>query len=118
FRNRRDGTFAEGAGGAGLAGESDRRCAAAGDFDKDGFVDFFFCAAGGPGTLARSQGKGAFRIEPAPAATADATAALFADYDADGLLDLVVVARGALHVLRQVGGGRFEDVTTAAVPKD
>ena len=41
---------------------------------------------------------------------------MFLDYDGDGLLDLVVLAADGLHVARNLGQGRWADVTQAAIP--
>ncbi|MEZ4649841.1 MAG: VCBS repeat-containing protein [Candidatus Eisenbacteria bacterium] len=37
-----------------------------------------------------------------------------ADYDGDGLVDVFLTAVGSNHLFRNLGGGRFEDVTTRA----
>ncbi|MBA3242791.1 MAG: VCBS repeat-containing protein [Acidobacteria bacterium] len=126
WRNLRDGTFRDIAAevGLNLKGAS---CVAAGDVNKDGFTDFFFgVAAGGPGTFALSDGKGRFNLRNAPADEGASKArsyaqreAQFLDYDNDGLLDLLVVARtegpsgAALQLWRNTGDG-WADVSEKA----
>jgi tetratricopeptide (TPR) repeat protein len=105
FRNMRDGSFRDVASEVNLAPKGDYTAAAAGDFNKDGFTDFYFAARHSSGLIAASDGRGRFETSPAPASLEDASAAQFLDYDDDGLLDLVVASPDGLHVLRNVGGG-------------
>ena len=111
----RDGTFRNVAAEVGLAVEGPLRVAAAGDVNKDGYVDFFFARAGGAGTLALSDGRGRFAVSAADESTANAQGAQFVDYDNDGLLDLVALTPGGLRVVRNLGT-RWMDVTGSAVP--
>ena len=71
--------------------------AAAGDVNKDGFIDFFFAPAATPGRSPLSDGRGRFVVSAATATRAGATAAQFVDYDNDGLLDLVAVDTGGVR---------------------
>src|SRR5438552_4607038 len=116
FRNGRDGTFKDVAGEVGLAPVRAARAVAAGDVNKDDFPDFFFGGEGAPGLFALSDGKTHFTIAPGPPAARDARQAMFLDYHGDGLLDLVVLAADGLHVARNLGQGRWADVTQAAIP--
>jgi tetratricopeptide (TPR) repeat protein len=111
LRNMRDGSFTDVAADVGLA-KGAFTSAAAGDFNKDGFTDFYFGAAGSAGSMAVSDGKGRFALQPAPAAAsgpqaAESDASQFIDYDNDGLLDLVRVSTsesgGAVKLLRNTG---------------
>jgi Tfp pilus assembly protein PilF len=114
FRNMRDGSFNDVAGETGLA-KGLFTSAAAGDFNKDGFTDYYFGASDSPGSLAVSDGRGRFTLKAAPAAASNVTnaqfvesdAAQFLDYDNDGLLDLVRVSvgesGGGLRVWRNAG---------------
>jgi tetratricopeptide (TPR) repeat protein len=102
YKNLRDGTFRDVAREVGLGVEGPFLSVAAGDVNKDGYVDFFF-GGEGPSWLALSDGKGAFRVEPAPEAAAGAEASQFTDYDDDGLLDLFVVTAGGPRLLRNLG---------------
>jgi tetratricopeptide (TPR) repeat protein len=117
FRNVRDGTFRNVASDAGLTADDRYRAVAAGDLNKDGFSDFFFVGPGAAGRFAMSDGAGRFALLDAPPTTADGAAALFIDYDKDGVLDvLVATARGPV-LLRQVGG-EWTDVTARALPNN
>jgi tetratricopeptide (TPR) repeat protein len=109
FRNIRDGSFSDVAAAAGLPSGPFTGVAAA-DTNKDGFVDFYFGAAGSGGVLATSDGRGRFDIKNLPAASgtgpAETGAALFLDYDNDGLADLATVSGGGssgLRLLRNTG---------------
>ncbi|HEU4597796.1 MAG TPA: FG-GAP-like repeat-containing protein [Pyrinomonadaceae bacterium] len=127
WRNLRDGTFRNVAAEVGLdlKGAS---CVAAGDVNKDGFTDFYFCsgATRDSGTFALSDGRGRFNLRPAPADGAASKArsnsqrdAQLLDYDNDGLLDLLVVTRSeepsgaALRLWRNTGDG-WADVSDKA----
>jgi tetratricopeptide (TPR) repeat protein len=105
YRNMRDGTFRDVASDVGLGIKGDFTAAAAGDFNKDSFTDFYFAASNSPGLIAASDGRGRFKTSVAPQSISGATAAQFLDYDDDGLLDLVTATSKGLRVLRNVGGG-------------
>ncbi|HEY1901441.1 MAG TPA: tetratricopeptide repeat protein [Terracidiphilus sp.] len=84
---------------------------AAGDFDNDGFDDFYVCQpAGLPNRLYRNRGDGTFEdvTEKAGVGVLDNTAcALFADFSNNGLQDLLIVCgTGPLLFLNQ-GDGTF-----------
>lgn len=84
---------------------------AVGDFDNDGFDDFYVCQpAGLPNRLFRNRGDGTFEdvTEKAGLGILDNTAcALFADFENKGLQDLLVVCgTGPLLYLNQ-GNGTF-----------
>lgn len=103
FRNLRDTSFADVANDVGLDQTRAWTCAAAGDFNKDSYIDFFFGVAGSPGLFAVSDGRGKFKMLDAPAGTESAAAAQFLDYDSDGLLDLVVLTSKGFAVARNLG---------------
>jgi enediyne biosynthesis protein E4 len=92
---------------------------AAGDFDNDGRPDLFFCSLNNQNRLFRNLGDWRFADVTAHAGlkfpTAYYRAALFADLNGDGSLDLLVgtVGRGVLCFLND-GRGRFTDVTSQA----
>lgn len=92
FRNKQDGTFEDVTEKAGVA--CNRYCigVATGDFDNDGFWDFYVAAFGG-NVLYRNNGDGTFTDVTAKAGVAvgklSSSAAWF-DYDNDGFLDLYV----------------------------
>jgi len=118
FRNMRDGTFADVAAAAGLPSKGLFTSVAAGDVNKDGFTDFYFASAEGPGALALSDGRSKFKVEPAPSEPDvnqfHQSAAQFVDYDNDGLLDIVTISDGALRIRRNAGS-KWIDVTDQAV---
>jgi tetratricopeptide (TPR) repeat protein len=124
YRNMRDGTFADTAGEAGIHMRDvtqARTCAAAGDFNKDGYTDFLFGTNAYPSAFAVSDGRGRFRVEPnrsqlwhkTPSMPPGPQVAQFIDYDNDGLLDVVGVSGTSLLVWRNVGRG-WVDVTMQA----
>jgi hypothetical protein len=92
---------------------------AAGDFDNDGRTDVFFCSLNNQNRLFRNLGNFRFVDVTAHAGLTFAPgyyrAALFADLNGDGSLDLLVgtVGRGVLCFLND-GRGRFTDVTSQA----
>lgn len=112
FRNMRDGTFRDVAKEVGLTLEGRFRALAMGDVNKDGFMDFFFGAEEKGSRFAVSDGRGRLSLLAAPVEAA--TAAQFADYDNDGLLDLVVGSARGLRVFRSLGRS-WSDVSERAL---
>lgn len=84
---------------------------AAGDFDNDGFDDFYVCQpAGLPNRLYRNKGDGTFEdvTDHAGVGVLDNTAcALFADFENRGLQDLLVVCGTGPLLFRNQGDGTF-----------
>lgn len=117
FSNQRDGTFRNVTAEVGLGVAGNWSCVAAGDLNKDGYTDFFFGRADGPGVFALSDGHEKFKTVPAPPASANSRAAQFLDYDNDGLLDCVVLTDKGLKVFRNLGDA-WDDVSTRAVSAD
>ena len=114
YRNLRDGSFRNVAGESGLPVEGSYTALAAGDLNKDGFTDFFLGRAAQPGQLALSDGKARFRTSAAPDESRGAIAAQFVDYDNDGLLDLLTIADKQARLFRNIGGGKWSDVSAGA----
>jgi Flp pilus assembly protein TadD len=117
LKNLRDGSFSDVASGVGLAAVAvdgtGFTAVAAADVNKDGYTDFFFGRGQGPGVLALSD-RGRFVIAPAPESARSATAAIFVDYDNDGLLDLLTWSDDGPHVTRNLGT-TWRDETAAAL---
>jgi hypothetical protein len=92
---------------------------AAGDVDGDGRIDFYFVNQVGGNQLWRNVGPGHFENVTATAGVALAdrisVSAAFADIDNDGWLDLYVTTVRQGNVLfKNLGQGRFKDITTEA----
>ena len=99
------------------------------DFDNDGAEDLLFVngaawpwrpeASGRPPTLAlyRNDGKGRF-IEATAGSGLDVglygMGVAFGDFDNDGRVDVFITAVGGNRLFRNLGGGRFADVTKEA----
>jgi tetratricopeptide (TPR) repeat protein len=91
-----------------------------GDFDRDGLLDLYMCAAvktadGVRDVLLKNLGDGRFQdvstASNLPRGLAS-TGAAAGDFDADGYLDLILTGIGRNSLLRNVGGRSFEDVST------
>lgn len=96
FRNNGDGTFtdvAEQAGIADLNREGGVMDAVWGDFDNDGWTDLYIVKWSAPNRLFRNNRNGTFTDVTLSSGTGDTgngNAAIWFDYDGDGLLDLYV----------------------------
>lgn len=117
YSNQRDGSFRNVSREVGLTEAGRWTSVAAGDVNKDGFTDFFFASADGPGLFAASDGLGKFRSMPAPAGSGIAGASQFLDYDDDGLLDLVMLTNSGIRVWRNVGDD-WMNTSERAVARD
>jgi hypothetical protein len=92
------------------------------DFDSDGWIDLYFVnsAPGSSNALYRNNGDGTFTdVSQASGRAyrdnrAYKTGVAVGDYDNDGHPDLYVTAFGPNLLLRNLGNGRFTDVTAAA----
>ena len=116
LKNLRDGSFTDVAAAVGLASASADgagfTAVAAGDVNKDDYPDFYFGRAQGPGVLALSD-RGRFVITPAPSSARSAVAAVFVDYDNDGLLDLLTWSADGPHVARNLGTSWSDETASA-----
>jgi tetratricopeptide (TPR) repeat protein len=119
LRNLRDGSFVDVAAEAGLS-LAGLTSVAAGDVNKNGFVDFYFGRRDRPGVWAMSDGRSGFVLADAPASTSGTTAAQMVDYDNDGLLDLLIFTMDGPRILRNVGVDWIEVThrAFAAWPRD
>jgi hypothetical protein len=92
---------------------------AIGDYDGDGHDDIYLVNQLGRNALYRNKGDGTFedKTDEAGVALGDriCVAAVFADYDNDGRQDLFVTStRGGNVLFRNMGNGKFKDVTKEA----
>lgn len=92
---------------------------AAADVDGDGRLDLYFTSQLGRNELWRNLGNGTFEDITAQAGVAledqISVTASFADVDNDGAPDLfVTTVRHGNHLFRNLGGGRFQDVSREA----
>jgi hypothetical protein len=94
---------------------------AAGDYDRDGWVDLYVVRGDiGPNLLFRNRGDGTFEEVGAAAGVAltgvRSSGPLFADLDGDGWLDLIVggVEGTPVTVFHNQGNGTFTDVTATS----
>jgi tetratricopeptide (TPR) repeat protein len=89
------------------------------DFDGDGDLDAFVTSGSSHSQRLYVNDKGRFsdateRSGLSTSGALAAHAAVPADYDNDGKLDLLLLRAGGARLLRQREGGSFEDVTDAA----
>jgi len=106
FSNQRDGSFKEVAEQVGIKESSKTLGAGAGDLNKDGFTDFYFVDYTGLPFWYLSDGRGGFvrqQDQKFGGRRPDGIAAQIADYDNDGLLDVVELNREWLRIRRNIG---------------
>ena len=121
FRNNRDGTFTKITNGI-LSSVSQTDGTWGGvwaDFDNDGFLDLFLarCCGDRPNRLLHNLGDGAFEVvnpQNQFGGFGDFPSAGWADYDHDGLVDLLVANDGGANNLlyRNLGNGGFTRTST------
>jgi hypothetical protein len=92
---------------------------AAGDYDRDGLTDLFFCSLSGACKLYRNLGGFRFKDVTAEAGIVCGNrvcmGAVFSDIDGDGTLDLLVSTCGnGVLCFKNDGHGHFTDVTRTA----
>ena len=114
YRNLRDGSFRNTTADSGLPADGGYSTLAIGDVNKDGFPDFFLGRREQAGRLALSDGQLRFRTVAAPDETRSSRAAQFVDYDNDGLLDLLSISDKRAYLFRNLGPGKWSDVSDAA----
>jgi len=135
FRNKGDGTFEEISHTAGIDQTAFNKGVTAGDYDRDGYMDFYVSNQNGPGFLYHNNGNLTFTEVGRQAgvqAPAYSFATWFFDFDNDGWPDLLVdnfLPSVSESVKTYVGGthnadsmrlyrnrhdGTFEDITKQA----
>jgi hypothetical protein len=125
FRNNGDGTFTDISGPSGIGAVAGPGMATVSfDFDDDGDQDVYVCHDGAPNFLFQNDGSGKFEEVGLFAGVAydfygkenSSMGVDCGDYDNDGRLDLFMTDYQAeMPVLyRNLGGGLFEDATSAA----
>jgi hypothetical protein len=126
YRNNGDGTFRDVSEASGIGRVRGRYAmtAAAADLDGDGWLDIYVACDSTAAILYRNNGDGTFRDVALESGTAyselgNAQAGMglaVADYDADGLLDLLKThfADDIPALYRNLGRGQFEDAASAA----
>jgi ASPIC and UnbV/FG-GAP-like repeat len=127
YHNNRDGTFTDVTDAAGLKPKVNSQGLAWGDYNNDGLLDLYVSRGKSSGTgvlantLYRNSGDGTFFDATNQSRTDDGTstwAAVWGDYDNDGLLDLFVARSGTTELgpgnanilYHNNGDGTFTDV--------
>jgi len=110
FSNQRDGSFKETAAPVGINFTGKIFGVAAGDLNKDNFVDFYLPNADGKDSLFLSDGRGGFR---ASQTAGGSLAAQIADFDNDGLLDVVTRTAEGVSLRRGLGGAVGESTAVS-----
>jgi len=122
YRNRRDGTFEDVTGKAGIGAHIGRGMSVAfADYDNDGLMDIFVTNDNMPNFLFHNRGDGTFEEVGLQAGVALTNNGLpvasmgadFRDYDNDGLPDLSVTALAGetFPLFKNSGNGLFQDST-------
>ena len=120
FRNSGYGTFTDVAPGTPLADTSFGEGVAWGDYDNDGDLDLYLANSGGGGyanKMFRNDNGTFVDATTGPLGdTSDSRGVAWGDYDNDGDLDLYIANLGfPSKLLRNDGGGSFQDVTPYAL---
>jgi tetratricopeptide (TPR) repeat protein len=132
FRNKGDGTFEDISHAAGIDRTSFTKAVVAGDYDNDGYVDFYVSNLNGNNFLYHNNHNGTFTDVALQAGVQkpwQSFAAWFFDYDNDGWPDLFVTSyyvsvdesirsylglspnAETLKLYKNLGNGKFRDVT-------
>jgi len=120
YKGKGDGTFIDVSDKARALHKGPGRSCAWSDVDADGWVDLYVTCPGGANRLFRNNRNGTFTDIAASAGTALAKrhslGCAFGDVDGDGLDDLFVANYHSQedNLLKNLGGGKFRDVTAAS----
>ncbi len=116
FSNQRDGSFREIAASTGINFSGKALGVGAGDLNKDNFVDFYLPDAEGNASLFLSDGKGGFvRRGDGVTGRRGELAAQIADYDNDGLLDVVTQTASGMSLQRGLGD-KLAEAANSPIP--
>ncbi|MCZ6694448.1 MAG: FG-GAP-like repeat-containing protein, partial [Bacteroidetes bacterium] len=121
YENQRQGRFEDNTEASGLANKGYSGAVAIGDYNNDGFLDFFITALEeGSYQLLKNKGNGAFEEDNQIGNWANRINRLigydakFFDFDNDGFLDLLIAGKSTergVFLLHNDGSGNFEDVS-------
>jgi len=124
YINLRDGNFMDMTEKSGISDPGVSYKAESGDYNNDGFLDFFILMENKTCQLYRNNGAGSFSVDPESEKLITglggmyARDALFFDFDNDGFLDLVVVGEPqteegkGIVLFHNKGNGTYEDVSS------
>ena len=115
FSNQRDGSFKEIASPVGINFSGKALGVGAGDLNKDNFIDLYLPDADGNNALFLSDGRGSFTPSPRRQ-VAPSFSAQIADYDNDGLLDVVTQTAGGVMLQRGLGDKLAEATPNSQLP--
>jgi len=121
YRSSGDGTFAEVAAVSGMFYIGASLGAAWGDYNDDGNLDLYLVNYGDANRLYQNNGDGTFLEVGVASNTADSgdgRGGAWADYDADGDLDLYVANDGGNKLYSSNGDGTFSDATVTSGTAD
>ena len=119
YRNNRDGTFTDVSIKAGINKKGRAMGVLSSDYDEDGWPDLFVANDAMQNYMYRNNGNGTFTETGIECGAAfgqhgNAVSSMggdFADFDADGKLDLVVPAMNYIGIFRNMGRGLFEEIS-------
>jgi len=120
YRNNHDGTFTDVTEKAGLRASGWGQGVCVGDYDNDGYDDFYVTYYG-KNRLYHNRGNGTFEEVAAAAGVAGSgsrwgTGCAFVDYDRDGLLDIVVANYVDFDLASTPAPGQGASCTWKGVP--
>jgi hypothetical protein len=86
----------------------------AADLDANGFTDVLFTCPGSNRVMWLRRVLGSPTVQTITSAVIGARAALTADFDADGVLDILALGSQSVYFLRGLGGGSFAEPSVMA----